>query len=277
MKKILFILIVPALMFSCSKGSGSDSGSSVTNPPANILTVDIEGYGASHIWSSDDCFGIYGSKKGDNVRYVVETTSFEQDGQTRIYGTGAEGEVTGYYPYSAEGYPAVAEGRQPLFSAQTFMESAEEQLKAHTVLVAKVQDERLSFTYRCGVLHLHMTTDIAGPVTSAVLTSASKAVCGELEMFSENPAVQNPGSELELSGINRPCSLENPLDVRFMLPPGTYSDLQITLISDAETIMKPVEATLTIEPKSEVRCTISNKETIYEGSDIIIIEGRFDD
>lgn len=277
MKRTFLTLMLPILALSCTKGSGRDGNSSVTNPPANILTVDIEGYGASHIWSSDDCFGIYGSKKGDNVRYVVETTSFEQDGQTRIYGTGAEGEVTGYYPYSADGYPAVADGRQPLFSTQTFMESAEEQLKAHTVLVAKVQDKRLSFTYRCGVLHLHMTTDITGPVTSAVLTSASKAVCGELEMFSEEPAVQNQGSELRLSGINRQCSLENPLDVRFMLPPGTYSDLQITLISDTETIMKPVEATLTIEPKSEVSCTISNKETTYEGSDIIIIEGSFDD
>lgn len=264
-------------MFSCSKGSGSDSGYSVTNPPANILTVDIEGYGASHIWSSDDCFGIYGSKKGDNVRYVVETTSFEQDGQTRIYGKGADGEVIGYYPYSAEGYTAVAGGRQPLFSIQSFMESAEEQLKAHTILVAKAQDDRLSFTYKCGVLHLHMTIDIDGIVTSAVLSSTSKAVYGELEMFPEKPEILNSGTELILSGINRQCSLANPLDARFMLPPGTYSDLYITLISDTETIMKPVEATLTIEPKSEVSCTISNKETIYEGSDIIIIEGRFDD
>ena len=277
MKKILFIITLPALLFSCSKGSGSDSDLSVTNPPANILTVDIEGYGTSHIWSSDDCFGIYGSKKGDNVRYVVETTSFEQDGQTRIYGTGADGDVIGYYPYSAEGYPAVAGGRQPLFSTQSFKESAEEQLKAHTILVARAQDDRLSFTYKCGVLHLHMTTDIDGIVTSAVLSSTSKAVYGELEMFPEKPEILNSGNELILSGINHQCSLENPLDVRFMLPPGTYSDLQITLISDKETIMKPVEATLTIEPKSEVRCTISNKETIYEGSDIIIIEGRFDD
>ena len=277
MKRTFLTLMLPILALSCTKGSGTDGNSSVTNPPANILTVDIEGYGSSHIWSSDDCFGIYGTKSGKNVRYVVETTSFEQDGQTRIYGTGADGDVIGYYPYSAEGYPAVAGGRQPLFSTQSFKESAEEQLKAHTILVAKAQDDRLSFTYKCGVLHLHMTTDIDGIVTSAVLSSTSKAVYGELEMFPEKPEILNSGNELILSGINHQCSLENPLDVRFMLPPGTYSDLQITMISDKETRMKPVEATLTIEPKSEVRCTISNKETIYEGSDIIIIEGRFDD
>lgn len=277
MKKTLLILCFSALILSCTKGTGSEGSSSVTNPSSCILTVDIEGYGASHMWSRDDCFGIYGSKSGNNLRYVVETVSFGQDGTTRIYGTGAEGEVIGYFPYSAEGHQAVAAGRQPLSDTQVFKETAEGQLKANTVLVAKAQDDRLSFTYGCGVLCLHMTTDIEGTVTSAILSSASKAVCGEMNLFTDEQNIENPGSRLTVTEIGKPCTSETPLDVRFMLPPGTYTDLKITLVSDTETVIKPVEATLTVEAKTEIRCTVSNKETVYEGSDIIIIEGTFDE
>ena len=277
MKKILLIITLSVLALACSKDNGSDDGSSVINPHACILTVEIEGYGASHIWSSNDNFGIYGSEGGNNVRYAVETTSFDNDGLTRIYGIGADGDIFGYYPYSVEGYVAVASGRQPLAGTQVFTESAEAQLKVNTVLVAKAQDDRLSFSYRCGVLHLHMTTDILGTVHSATLSSPSKALCGDLSIIGQEPAILNPGQEITLSGIGRNCTMEAPLDIRFMLPSGTYSDLLITLVSDVETIVKPVEATLTIEAKTEVRCTVSNKETVYEGSDIIIIEGKFDD
>lgn len=277
MRKILFIIIMSILVLSCSKGTDPKDRSSVTNPSSCILSVDIEGYGDSHIWSRSDCFGIYGSKSGENVRYVVETTSFGNDGQTRIYGTGADGEVIGYYPYDAEGHPAIAQCRQPLADTQTFMETSEGQLKSNSILVAKASDGNLSFKYACGVLRLHMTTDIAGIVYSAELSSQSAALCGDLSMLGEAPLINNPRQKVTIAGIGRACTADTPLDICFMLPPGTYPDLNITLTSDSETIIKPVEATLTVEPKTEVKCTVSNKETVYEGTDIIIIEGKFDE
>lgn len=279
MRKTIYILCMcmSASLLSCSKVGDSADEAGVNNPASCILHAGIEGYGASHLWNADDCFGVYGSESGNNVRYVVETTSFGKDGLTRIYGTGAEGEIIGYYPYTTGGYEAVAFGRQPLPAVQVFRETSEDQLKDNTILVAKAQGDTLLFRYECGILHLHMTTDINGKVSTAVLSADTTAVCGDLSMLGEDPAIENPGTEISICGIGRKCSLETPLDLRFMLPPGRYSDLHVTLISNSESITKPVEATLTIEPKTETKCTISNKETIYNGTDIIIIEGRFDE
>ena len=276
MKKIFLLFGISAALISCSKNSGQADELSVTNPSSCILSVEVEGYGTSHLWTQNDMFGIYGSEKGTNIRYIVESVNFGSDGQTRIYGVGAEGNIIGYYPYRESGYDAVALGRQPLPCTQVFTDSPEKQLKSNSILVAEAQDGKLSFTYECGILHLHMTTDIEGTVSSVSLTSMN-ALCGDLQVIGEEAIIHNPSNEIGISGINLPCTQETPLDLYFMLAPGTYSDLFITLNSDMESVVKPVETTLIIEAKTVAKCTISNKETIYEGSDIIITEGTFDD
>lgn len=276
MKKILLLLGISAALISCSKNSGQTDELSVTNPSSCILSVEVEGYGTSHLWTQNDMFGIYGSEKGTNIRYIVESVNFGSDGQTRIYGVGAEGNIIGYYPYCVSGYEAVASGRQPLPRTQVYTYSPEEQLKSNSVLVAEAQDGKLAFTYECGILHLHMTTDIEGTVSSVSLTSMN-ALCGDLQVIGEEAIIHNPSNEIGMSGIDLPCTQDTPLDLYFMLAPGTYSDLSIALHSDRESVIKPVETTLIIEAKTVAKCTISNKETIYEGSDIIITDGTFDD
>ena len=277
MKRLFFFVFAVAVLSACTKG-GSDSAPEVSNPPHNILSARIADYGTSHIWKEGDLFGLYGSISGENVRYVVEPVSYEKDGSTRIYGSGVDGEVYGYYPYDEEdGCPAAALGRQPLATQQAYWGSAREQVLRSTVLVAKLQDEVLSFSWLCGVLHLHITAGVNGTVQSASLGSGDAPLCGDYSIIGGDPLIANASCTLTVTGIGRLCEPETPLDVYFMLPPGVYSSLSLTLTSNEESITKPVELTVSITSMAEVNCTVSEKETVYEGTDIIIIDGEFDD
>ena len=277
MKKLVYFFTVAAALAACSKDRGKGDAPDVSNPPHNIVSALIEDYGTSHVWSEGDLFGLYGSVSGENVRYVVEPVSFEKDGLTRIYGSGVEGVVVGYYPFDEEGCPAAAAGRQPLSPEQQYCSSAWEQVKDNTVLVARLEDEKLHFSWFCGVLHLHVTAGVNGIVRSASLTSADAPLCGDYSVTGGDPAMANASGMLTVSEIDLPSEPESPLDLYFMLPPGVYSSLSLTLSSNEESITKPVELAVTISSMSETTCIISDKETVYDGTDIIVIEGEFDD
>lgn len=277
MKRLVFFVFSVAVLSACSKGS-SDVAPEVSNPPHNILSARIADYGTSHIWKEGDLFGLYGSISGDNVRYVVEPVSYEKDGNARIYGSGVDGEVYGYYPYDEEdGCPAAALGRQPLAAQQAYWGSAREQVMQSTVLVAKLDNEVLSFSWVCGVLHLHITAGVNGTVRAASLSSGDVPLCGDYSIIGADPLMANASGTLTVTGIGRLCEPETPLDVYFMLPPGVYSSLSLTLTSDEESVTKPVDLTVAITSMAEVNCTVSEKETVYEGTDLIIIDGEFDD
>lgn len=264
-------------LIACSKNGTAGTEPDVTNPPHNIVSAQIEDNGASHIWQEGDFFGLYGSKSGENVRYVVEPVSFEKEGVTRIYGSGVDGEVYGYYPYNEDGYASVASGRQPLFSEQAYYTSAREQMTGNSVLVSKLENEKFTFSWICGVLHIHVTAGVNGTVQSASLLSPDAFLWGEYSVTGEQPVIANGGRELSLLNIGLPCEPDAPLDLYFMLPPGTYSALSLSLTSDEETVTKPVDVVVTITSKAAFNCTVSEKETIYEGTDIVIIDGEFDD
>ena len=277
MKRIFSVLCLAACLASCEKNGRGGAVPEVTNPPHNIIFARIEDNGASHIWKERDFFGLYGSSSGENVRYVVEPVSYEKDGLTRIYGSGADGEVYGYFPYSEDGYAVVAAGRQPLFPQQVCYASAAEQMRGNTVLVAKLEDEALNFSWLCGVLHIHVTAGVSGTVRSASLLSAGGPLCGAYSIAGTEPLMDDAGYEVTLVGIGLPCGPDSPLDLYFMIPPGNYSSLSLNLTSDEETVSKPVDLTVSIEAKAAFSCTVSEKETVYEGTDIVIINGEFDD
>ena len=278
MKKILFIISCLAALSACSKNGVNGREPEVSNPPHNIIKASIADYGTErHIWSEGDLFGLYGSRSGENVRYVVEKVSFEKNGEARIYGRGVDGDVYGYFPFREEGYSSVAEGRQPLPSEQRLCASAREQIMANTVMVAKLENEALSFSWLCGILHVHLTAEISGSVRSASLLSDGLPVSGNYSIIGKEPLMENPGYEVTLSGIDKPCGEAAPLDLFFMLPPGNYPALSIRMLSSAETVIKPIDIAVEISSKAEVNCTVTDKETIYDGTDIIIINGEFDD
>lgn len=277
MKRVFFILSVALLLSACSKNGSNSDAPDVTNPPHNIVKATIADYGTvSHLWSEGDLFGLYGNRSGSNVRYVVEAISYEKSGEARIYGRGVDGDVYGYYPYCEEGYDAVAQGRQPLPALQSHASSAREQMMQNTVLVAKLENEAFSFSWLCGVLHLHLTAEVAGTVSSATLLSADAPICGDYSIIGTEPLISDPGTSVTQEGINSQCSEEKPIDLYFMLPPGTYPALSISLTSEVETVVKPIDLSVSIASKTELSCTVTDKETIYEGTDIIIIDGEFD-
>lgn len=277
MKHAFYILALAACLVACSKNGSSGKEPEVLNPPHNIISALIEDNGSSHRWSEGDFFGLYGSVSGENVRYVVEPVSFEKEGLTRIYGSGVDGDVYGYFPYHEDGYPAVAEGRQPLSPAQVYCLSAREQMIQNTILVAKLEDEILNFSWLCGVLHIHVTAGVSGTVRSASLLSAGIPVCGNYSITGTEPLFDDAGNELTLTGVGLPCEPDSPLDLYFMIPPGVYTSLSLSLTSELETVTKPVDLAVSIDAKAEFSCTVSEKETVYEGTDIIIIDGEFDD
>lgn len=278
MKKFLYIIIGITVALACSKTGTVGNEPEISNPPHNIIKAWIEDFKAtSHIWSEGDYFGLYGSRSGENVRYVVEPISFQKSGDTRIYGSGVDGEVYGYYPYREEGYSAVAAGRQPLAAQQTYCTSALEQVLSNTVLVAKLEDERLQFSWLCGVLHVRLSAEVYGNVNSATLISGDNPITGDYSITGETPLLINESTALTVPGIDKPCGAKTPLDLYFMLPPGNYKSLSVSVESLTETIVKPIDISVDITPKTEVNCTVTDKETVYEGTDIIIINGEFDD
>ena len=278
MKKSLFLISATFLLVYCTKSS-NDAAPDAVNPPHNIVSASIAGLSTAHIWSSDDLFGLYGSASGNNVRYEVEPSSFGNDGVVRIFGPGADGEtVFGYYPFTKKGYPAVAAGRQPLAELQSFKSNAQEQLKANTILVAMLNEEQsLVFDYLCGVLHVRAAFGVEGDIMEAFLLSEDAPLYGDYSFLGANPLMEHPGKKLIIQGIGQTCSPEKPLDLYFMLPPGSYSTLSINLVTEGEMVSKPIETTIAVTQKNEVTCVVTEKETIYEGTDIIIIEGSFDD
>ena len=277
MKKTLYLISAILMLASCVKPS--DNSPEVSNPPHNIVSAAITGLSTAHVWSSGDLFGLYGSDSGTNVRYEVDPASFGKEGAARIFGPGAKGETLfGYYPFTKKGYPAVAFGRQPLPAEQAFQPNAQEQLKANTILVARLDESQsFSFNYLCGVLHIRTAVGVEGDVTEAFLLSEDAPLCGDYSILGVDPLMDNPGYKLFLRGVGQPCSQEKPLDFYFMLPPGTYTTLSINLVTASETVSKPIDASLSIVPRNEVGCTVTEKETTYEGTDIIIIDGSFDD
>lgn len=277
MKRVLYIIALAVSLASCSKNSGNGNAPEVNNPPHNIITARIADYGTAHIWTEGDLFGLYGSISGENVRYVVEPVSYEKDGAARIYGSGADGDVYGYYPYNEEdGCPAAAIGRQPLSTKQDYFSNARNQLLGNSVLVAKLDEETLAFSWLCGILHIHVTAGVDGNVQTASLISDDAPLCGDYSVIGEEPLLSNPAESVTLEGLNNLCGPDAPLDLYFMLPPGVYTSLFLTLASDKESITKPIELTVTISSMSEINCTVSDKETVYDGTDIIIIDGEFD-
>lgn len=277
MKRVFSIIALVISLASCSKNTGNGDAPEVNNPPHNIITARIADYGTAHIWKEGDLFGLYGSISGENVRYVVEPVSYEKDGLTRIYGSGADGDVFGYYPFDEEGCPSASIGRQPLAATQDYYSNSREQIVRNSVLVARLEDEMLSFSWLCGILHIHVTAGVNGNVQAASLSSDGAPLCGDYSVIGEEPLLSNASGAVTLKGLNLLCGPDTPLDLYFMLPPGVYSSLSLTLTSDEESVTKPVELTVSISSMIEVNCTVSEKETVYEGTDIIIIDGEFDD
>ena len=173
-----------------------------------------------------------------------------------------DGDVFGYFPFREEGYSSVAKGRQPLPSEQGLSASARDQIMGSTVMVAKLENEALTFSWLCGVLHVRLTAEISGTVKAASLLSSGVPVCGDYSIIGKEPLIENPGYELTIPGIDKPCGEAAPLDLYFMLPPGSYPALSIRLLSSSETVMKPVDITVEITSKAEVNCTVTDKETI---------------
>lgn len=269
MKKILILFSTAVLLASCSAKSLLKPDPEVRESGTVYVPATIS---ADHIWSGNDAVGIYGFLKGVNTKFVPLSSCFGQGGKATLYGAAVDGGLVAYYPYSNDGVPTLTEGFVVLPQIQKYCRDAFSQITGNTFAVARGKDGVLNLEYLVGVVHFKVSAKFSGEVKSVTLSSISDVLSGEMSIDDGSMLESGPGS-VSVRGIGK---REGEFDLWVMLPCGTYSGLEMTINSDAGSVVKSVRGSIPVE-KGRVSETVVKDEAFeYTGSDYEVIPGNFD-
>ena len=274
MKKIFIILSVALTAAACSGKLNIPDQPEVPASKTFELSANMSSYSGEFLWSPGKAIGIYGSLQGSNAKYVPYNEYLGKGGVIKMYGPEVDGTLYAYFPYSAEGYEAVADGLVPYASVQTYRASAAEHFSENTVLVAQQENGVFDFAIRSGLVKFEVDVDFAGEVKSVVLVSGLNYLSGN---FAIDPQADQPvtegGKTLTVCGMG----VQNgKFDVYFALPEGSYETLQLSVHTDAESVSKPVNGVVPVRAGEVTSMTVVDEAYEYTGSDFIIIPEIFD-
>lgn len=268
MKKIL--LITAALVLgACSAKGLLKPDPEVTEKGTVSLQASI---GPDHTWKSSDAVGVYGSKMGSNAMYVPDEASLGKSGTATLYGSAVDGEIVAYYPYSPKGMPFLSEGYVKLPSIQSYCRDAASQIASNTVAFARAGDAVLNMERKVGVVHFKVVAKFSGEVKSVTLSSLYDVLCGNMSI-DDGSMAEDGSHSVSVRGIGKP---EGAFDVWVVLPCGTYSSLEMTIVSDRDNIVKSVRGSIPVEDGKVAETILKDEAYEYAGSDYIVIRGEFD-
>lgn len=261
MKKIIGVIAIFTIAASCTERLPVPVQPDLTDQGICVLRAEMDDPG--FVWDAvKSKIGIY-SASGENMSWSIRSIYDGKTGEAEIFGREARGKVYAYYPYSAEGYTPCAEGRVNIPSAQKWFDTFDGHINGNTTcLVAAAEDGKLSFRQVCGCIHIRIAIDFPENIRRVVL-SAEDFICGDYYIGSgQSQRLTDGGKSITVSGIDSPSSIASPLDVWFMLPPGTYKGLFVSVSGQNESVTSVLENTITVE--SGKQCDADAREQRHD-------------
>lgn len=262
MKKISIIsLCLAGVLASCTMKVQLPPDPEVKVPGKTEVTVCIEN-NETFVWSASDRIGLYDNRGNENRRYSLLPEYAGKSGEVHMFGMGVDGYITAYMPYSEEGYPGIAQGRQPVKAVQKYASSEREHLKTNVVMVAhEGEDGVFRFRYNegnIGMLHIKAAFGMESSVRRAVISCPTAALAGNVAtMPGQTPPVSEGVCNIQITDINRTCSKESPLEFWAIVPCGSFSAVTVSLECAQGWISSPVKGTLDVEAGAVVDCIVA--------------------
>lgn len=234
MKKIIFVLIICSLAFSCKKASYPE----FTVKGHTLFTASVENikFGADasdNKWTLDDNIGVFGSESGTNVKYVLKKAGEGvHDGE--FYGPCITGSgVIAYYPYrqvynaSFAGLPSSLDEAQWYEADNTALQQF---LSYNPTAFAVLKDGKLTFEYPYGLLQVKVMTDDI--VEGFKLESPTVAISGAGRYTTSGYVMDASSSKVTELALSEPVQTKTDTGNTafwFVIPCGTYDLLNLTI------------------------------------------------
>jgi len=205
----------------------------------NLESVEIfPGSNVAKTWEESSEIGVFGSELGTNEKYVLVKGSSGKT-QAVAYGTVVKGEsVQAYFPYDATVVRHANGGitcELPRIQAyEPDVGLIEHYLNYCPKAYASLADDgALKFSYPMGVMKVSFDFDEILNITSIALRSSGK-LSGRLSITKDGSILTSEVSssdiQLDLGGNAIPTKIGGALTpFFFVLPPGTYSDVNLTI------------------------------------------------
>lgn len=199
-----------------------------------------------HTWSTEMHIGAFGKEGGENAKYSL-FNSYEGAAEGLFYGAEVKGDIYAYYPYNKE--VAIDGSKVALIIPDTQKYDADliEQFNQHNnIYVAKSVDGNLEFGYIYGYLGIQINGNFT--VKSVKLTSKDAPLAGRVAFDFDN--------EMRASAVARSlyaytidcgegivATEEAPAKVYALLPPATYANLSVEIVTDKGVLAKALNGT----------------------------------
>lgn len=263
-KSILFIAAVVVLT-SCVQKYNLNPDPEVESGGQYMFSVSLDNpfLGGDYLWNvSKDVVGVYAENQS-NCRYVLRGSSDGKSGEAAIYGPQVKGDVYAYFPYKEEGVAGLEEGRVLVPSEQKYSTDAAELIQTYSTLAGLCSDGKVTLRYNLGVLKVNLKVDFDSNVNVVVLT-CKEDISGKLDISGRaEERLTEASKTITVTGIDKPCSEIAPLEVRFLLPEGEYTEIYVNASSVNESVMANVKSS---QPVSVAACreTVANAEVSVE-------------
>ncbi len=271
MKKILYI--IPALVLAaCStdmtgdeKVQGPATGGELTSVEAVIdgetivdtrnSLVDKDGE-RFILWSDSDAIGMNGVTSGMNVQGILDEDSAGSKDATFWYAKEfLEGGVAyAYYPYNANAkiingkLTTVLTGNQKYLAESVFAPNV-------TIMVGKPDDNGvLKFVNSCSIIEIRLKgTQL---LNSLELRSIATPLAGSGNVMIDDAepsfVLNGEDNKFKISldlGNGVQLKADEPTSFYFVIPPGTYSDLQVVARVGEEELVRALTKEHTLKPR----------------------------
>ena len=281
MRKLFIIFSLLLAAFACTKKVIIPDDPSDVDDGRTEVRASVDDYaGQPFVWTASTRIGIYDAEGRANQRYTLTSPCIGKSGEVSLYGPTIGGLPVAYMPYSAKGYPCVADHRQPVLSTQAAGISAQDHLRRNAVLVAEADKEgRFRFSYgsgNTGLLHLTLKCPVDGLVAKVVLHCPDAPLAGNVHIDSgEEPLVADGSHYLTLTDVGRPSTATAPLEVWTQVPAGEYRHLTVTVFGEGEAVSAVTNNTLKVSPGGTVNVTLESRPNESGNEDLTIIEGTY--
>lgn len=247
MKKLYVLATAALALMACSKESAPETvpdDPEVVEPVSKTVRLNAEikddglssktsltdEDGSRYIrWDSSDAIGIVCG--GQVLEGNIDSATIDADGKTAEFTYPKQDSDPSYafYPYSSD---ASVSGSTLSFSIPTEQTYSSTSVFAPGVclMTAKYADSKLSFSNACSIIEFQLTGDET--ISRASLRSESSFLSGDgtIDMSADVPAFA-PGSDakhhVELIFNDGLALSTTPVAIYFVIPAGTYSDLQL--------------------------------------------------
>ena len=269
MKKLLYI--IPALVLAaCSTDFVGDEQTQTPPTSGELAAVEavIDGEVSRNslvdesgkrfiLWSEGDAIGMNGVTSGANVQGILDEDSEGQQNGVFWYAKEyLEGGVSyAYYPFNANAKIVNGKLTTTLTSKQTY--STESVFAPNVTVIVGKNDANgvLTFVKSCSIIEIRLKG--AQKLTYLALRSIATPIAGTgtVQIDSEEPAFvlngENDKNEitLDLGADGVQLSADEATSFYFVIPPGTYSDLQVVTEADDEKFVRSLTKAHTLKPR----------------------------